>query len=105
MHPRDPTELRMPIFIRGSQCHRQDTADHKGVITIIRNNIPSTNVLRNLEELGHLIIKLYATPEPKFITNFYYPSKKRLDLSKIQISESYHMPVEDFISHSLGCVI
>jgi hypothetical protein len=87
--------------IRGFECFRQDRLGHKGgIITMVRNNIPATEIARCQEESEHLTIKIHTTPEPLVITNLYCPNNKRLNLRKIPLAESNHIIVGDFNSHS-----
>ena len=91
----------MRFSIRGFESFRMDRKGHKGgILTLIRNTIPSIETSRNSNEAEHLTVKLLLHPNPLWVTNYYCPSTRKLNLQEIQILNSNHIIVGDFNSHS-----
>lgn len=91
------------FIIRGYETYRQDRQNRPkvGVITLVRNTIPSTEVNRSADGDTEFIgIELILPDKSIQLFNIYSPPDKNISLHSIQPNTTHWLAMGDFNSHS-----
>ena len=91
------------FHVRGYELYRLDRAHrHKGgLITLVRNNIPSTQIATSEQEgTEHIIVRVFLPKNDIIVVNCYCAPDKDLKLQHIPVQEKGLLILGDFNSHS-----
>ena len=88
--------------IRGYQCIRNDRDGRRkgGVLTLIRNNIPASELKRATGEAEFLQLKITTKNHSINLINYYCPDDKLLSLDSLEVPTNNFLIAGDFNSHS-----
>ena len=88
--------------IRGYQCIRNDRDGRRkgGILTLVRNNIPATELQRGTGEAEFLHLKVSTKNRTINLINYYCPDDKNLSLEVLKVPKENFLITGDFNSRS-----
>ena len=84
--------------IRGYQCIRNDRDGRRkgGIMTLVRNNIPASELQRGTGEAEFLQLKISTKNRTINLVNYYCPDDKNLSLDSLEVSTENFLITGDF---------